>query len=175
MKRIVGLAALAMLTACGGAEQENKAKAPDVGAIAPGQYEVSREVTAFRTMDRAPTPQINTPVGTRSTESICVGAGDQPNGELFGGAGSRCTYESHYLRRGRLNSALVCRRDGLAGELRMTAYGTVSADGFEVDVGTTTYLTGDGDSAFTTRTVGRRTGDCQPAAEPGNAGAAAKQ
>ena len=175
MKRMAGLAVLAILAGCGGAEQQNKAAAVEIGSIAPGQYEVTREVTAFRAMDRAPTPQINTPAGTRSTESICVAAGNEPNGELFAGSGSRCTYENHYLRRGRLNSSLVCRRDGLNGELRMTAYGTVAAEGFDVHVDTTTYLSGDGDAAFTTRTVGRRTGDCQPAAQPGNGSAAAKQ
>jgi outer membrane murein-binding lipoprotein Lpp len=175
MKLMVGLAALAMLAGCGEAEKE-KAKASEVSAIAPGLYQVTREVTAFRQTDRAPTPQINTPAGTRSTDSICVAAGAEPNGELFAGAGSTCTYDNHYLRRGRLNSSLVCRRDGLGGEIRMTAYGTVAADGFEVNVDTTTYLNGDGDAAFTTRTVGRRTGDCQPGAQqPGNGAGAAKQ
>lgn len=175
MKHILALVPLAMLAACGGgAEQQNKAAA-DVTAIAPGQYEVTREVTAFRATDRAAAPQINTPAGTRSSESICVGAGDQPPAELFAGTGSECTYGNHYLRRGRINSSLTCQREGLNGQIRMTAYGTVTADGFQVDVDTTTYFTGEGDAVFTTRTTGRRTGDCQPAPAAGNGDQAAKQ
>ncbi len=173
MKRFLALVPVVLLSACGGGgEQQNKAAA-EVTAIAPGQYQVTREVTAFRATDRAATPQINTPAGTRTTETICVGPGEQPPGELFAGAGSECTYGNHYLRRGSINSSLTCRREGLNGEIRMTAYGSITADGFQVDVDTTTYFAGEGDAVFTTRTTGRRTGDCQPAPEDGNSSQAA--
>ena len=158
MKQLVALVPVLMLAGCGGGGEE-KAKQEVAANLTPGQRAVTREVTAFRATDNA-TPQINAPVGTRTTESICVAAGDRPPGELFAGAGYQCEYGNYYMRSGRINVSLSCRREGLNGEVRLTTDGSFQAEQFEANVETTTFLTGEGDSLFTQRVTGRRTGDC---------------
>jgi len=157
------LIAVSLLAACGAAPENKAAPAAAAPAPAPGQWELTAEVTRFAKSDQG-TPRINTPVGTRTTENVCVGAGDRLASELFSGGGYRCTYPTYYVRNGRLNLTLNCRRDGLTGDIPMNVTGTFEANGIEYTRNLRTSLISDGDVEIDARVTGRRTGDCTPQA-----------
>jgi hypothetical protein len=167
MRWIVCTTVVIILTACGGAE-ENKA-ATKAASLPTGQWALTAEVTTFTKADQG-TPQIDTPVGTRTTESVCVGAGRPPEA-LFAGAGYDCTYDSFYARNGRMNVTMICRREGLNGSIPTTADGQFQADSLEYTRDMRTALSGDGDVQIRQRVTGRRTGDCTPAPAESNASA----
>jgi hypothetical protein len=159
--RSPALIAVSLLAACGAAP-ENKT-APVAAAPAPGQWELTAEVTRFAKSDQG-TPRINTPVGTRATESVCVGPGDQVSSTLFSGAAYTCTYPTYYVRNGRVNMTLNCRREGLSGDIPMNVNGTFEANSIAYTRNLRTSLATDGDVEVDARVTGRRTGDCTPQA-----------
>jgi hypothetical protein len=163
--RWIACTSLVIVAACGGAAEQNKA-ATKAASIAAGQWELSSEVTAFTKADQGE-PKINTPVGTRATESVCVAAG-RPPAELFAGQGYECRYDNYYARNGRLNATLLCRREGLSGNIPITADGTFEADSLEYARDLRSSLAGDGDVQISTRVTGRRTGECTPEAPDTN-------
>src|SRR5688500_15796007 len=95
MRRIIACTCMMIVAACGSGGTENKT-ATRAAPLAEGQWELTSEVTAFNKADQG-TPQIDTPVGTRATESVCLGAG-RPPPELFAGQGYDCSYDSFYAR-----------------------------------------------------------------------------
>lgn len=158
--RALALIPIVFVAACGEAPAENKAEAV-AASFAPGQWELTSEVTGLRQADRG-SPQINTPAGTRTTQSLCVGADHQVQTAFFAGEGYRCTYGTYYVRNGRVNLTLACTREGLTGNITMAAEGTFQADSVEFRRNLRTILTGDGDVEIDSRVTGRRTGDCTP-------------
>lgn len=158
------LIAVLLLAACGEAPAENKA-GPTAAAPAPGQWELTAEVTRFTKADQG-APLINTPVGTRTTENVCVGAGDQLPSALFSGAGYTCTYPAYYVRSGRLNVTLNCRREGLSGNIPLIVEGSFQANSIEYTRNLRTALVTDGDVEIASRVTGRRTGECRPEERP---------
>ena len=167
MRRIACTMVL-ILAACGGGGTEKKA-ATKAASLAAGQWQLTAEVTAFRKADQGP-PQLNTPVGTRTTESVCVGAG-RPPATLFSGADYECRYGNYYARRGRMNVTMLCRREGLTGDIPITSDGTFQADSLEYVRDLRTSLSGSGDVQITSRVTGRRTGECPPEPAGDNASA----
>jgi hypothetical protein len=155
------LASIALLLAAGcGAAPENKAE-PVAAALAPGQWELAAEVTGYR--QTAPgEPKIDTPAGSRTTASLCVAEGHQIPAEFFGGEGYRCRYGDYYARNGRLNVVLTCRRDGLTGDVTMTAEGSFQAGSAEFRRNARTTQPGDGGVTVDGRVTARRTGECRP-------------
>lgn len=169
MRKIVALPLL-FAAACGSTPAEKNEAAPAAAAsIAAGQWELTSEVTSFRTVDQG-APKINTPVGTRATQSICV-SGDRPSDDFFAGDDLTCTDGAYYARNGRLNVTLSCTRQGLDGQIGIGADGNFTADSVTFTRNTRTVLASDGDVEIDTRVTGRRTGDCAPAAEGDNAAA----
>ena len=166
--RWIACTTVVILAACGGAAEQNKA-ATKAATLPTGQWALTAEVTAFTKADQG-TPQIDTPVGTRTTESVCVGAGRPPEA-LFAGAGYDCTYDSFYARNGRMNVTMICRREGLNGSIPTTADGQFQTDSLEYTRDMRTALSGDGDVQIRQRVTGRRTGDCTPAPAESNASA----
>lgn len=162
----------ALVAACGEAPAENKA-APAAAALATGQWELTTEVTRFHQADNG-TPKINTPQGTRTTASVCVGAGEQAPAEFFAGPDFTCTYPTYYARNGRINTTLNCRREGLSGDIPMTISGSFTADSVDYTRNTRSVLTSDGDVEIDARVTGRRTGDCTPAPAGGGNESAAR-
>jgi hypothetical protein len=165
--RFLALIPLLSLAACGGGEAEQNKTAAVAARPAAGQWELTSEVTAFRTTDSG-APKINTPVGTRATESVCVGAGQQVPTAAFSGENYRCNYDNYYVRNGRINVTMQCARDDLEGAVPMTADGTFEENSFEYNRNLRTVLTTDGDVEITTRVTARRTGECAPEPEDGN-------
>jgi len=169
MRSIACIAVVALAGCGGGGGEENKAATSRPANIAAGQYELVSEVTAYRVVDGT-TGQIAAPVGTRTTESVCVGSGRPPT-TLFSGAGYHCQYDNYYVRRGRINVTMACWRDGLSGNIPMIVDGPFTADTIEYVREIRTSLDGPGDVEISAHVNGRRTGDCTPApaeAAPGN-------
>ena len=171
--RTMAFIPLLCLAACGSGETQKNATAPATASgIAAGQWELTTEVTAFRAADAGP-PKINTPVGTRATESVCVD-GDRPPAAFFVGGGYTCGADgTYYVRNGRLNVTSACSRDGFDGSVETMADGTFTADTAEFSREARTLLSGDGDVEVTTRVTGRRTGDCAPGGNGGDNSATA--
>lgn len=169
--RALALVPMLMLAACGSgtAEKNGAAPAATAASIAAGQWELTTEVTAFDAQDDG-TPRINTPVGTRGTETVCVGA-ERPSDAFFTGENFDCGDGSYYVRNGRMNVTLACRREGLTGQIPIAAEGGFTADTVEFNRTVRTILSTDGDVELTQRVTGRRTGDCAPDASGDNAAA----
>ena len=154
---------LLIVAACGGegGTAEKNTTQTKAASVAAGQWELISEVTAFNTVGGG-SPQINTPVGTRTTENVCVGEG-RPPASLFSGEGYECRYDNYYGRRGRMNATLLCSHEGLVGDIPVTADGQFAADTLEYTRDIRTSLAGEGDVQITARVTGRRTGECVPA------------
>lgn len=168
--RLLLLAPLAAIAACGGETQE-KAKAPErAQTMQAGQWQSSVEVTNLRKLDQGE-PRLNLPAGTRLSGGACVGSADgaRPTPELFAGSDfESCRHgENFYMRNGRMISSMSCRRPGV-GEVVVTVNVDFTATGFDGTVEYTTHLPTDGDVHIGARLSGRRTGDCAPGAEGGN-------
>jgi uncharacterized protein DUF3617 len=161
------LASIALLLAagCGGAPAENKAEAIPA-ALAPGQWELTAEVTGYSQTAEG-RPKIDTPAGSRTTASLCVAEGRQIPAAYFGGEGYRCRYGDYYARNGRLNVTLMCRRDGLTGDVTMTAEGSFQAASAEFRRTARTTQPADGGVTVASRVTARRTGECTPDAGEG--------
>lgn len=157
--RFLIIAPLFLATACsGGAGEENKAEEV-AETMQAGQWEVSSEVTAFRSTDKA-TPALKAAVGDKAAAPACIEAGkeDKPPAAMFAGAGYECDYKDKYIRSGRITATLDCERDPLEGHIFMTIEGTYKGDSFEGTSSATSYLSGDGDFAMNSKISGRRTG-----------------
>lgn len=166
MRAIAYLMPLLLVTACGGGgEAETNEAAPAATSITAGQWELTSEVSDFRTVDQGQ-PKIDTPVGTRATSSVCVGADTRPPTSFFAGDGYACEYGAYYVRNGRINVTLACGREGLSGSIPISAEGRITDDGVEFTRTIRTVLASDGDVEITATVTGRRTGDCTPEADP---------
>jgi hypothetical protein len=160
--RALALIALLAVASCGDDPAQNKA-APAVASPSPGQWELTSQVTRFVKADQG-AARIDTPVGTRATQSLCVAPGARMPSELFSGEGFTCSYATYYVRNGHASATLNCRRAGLSGDIPMTVDGTFEADRISLHRNLRTVLAGDGDVQIEADVTGRRTGACTPAA-----------
>ncbi|HEX8222187.1 MAG TPA: DUF3617 family protein [Allosphingosinicella sp.] len=162
---------LCLAAACSGGGEEKKSEEA-AAAMQAGQWEISSEVTAFRSTDKA-TPALKAAVGDKATGPACIEAGKEakPPAAIFGGAGYECDYKDSYIRAGRITATLDCERDALEGKIFMTIQGTYKGDSFEGTSTATSYLSGEGDFAMDSKISGRRTGPtcAAPAEEKGKA------
>ena len=162
--RVLALFGLLIVAGCGETAGTKNEAAPKAANVEPGQWALTSEVTSFERADEGE-PKINTPVGTRTTENVCVGTGDRLPVELFSGPGYDCDYANYYVRNGRVNVTLNCRREGLSGQIGITVDGRVTEEGLDFSRGVQTSLYSDGDVTIESRVTGRRTGECaDPAA-----------
>jgi hypothetical protein len=170
--RAFAFAPLLVLAACSGGEGGEQKKVEEAPvAIEAGQWETAFEVASIRSVDKT-TPALKAEVGNKETGKSCIAEADraEPPPELFAGAGYDCDYKTSYIKNGRINASLSCKRSGVSGEFLMSVSGSYTKDAFEGTVGTTTYLPGDGDFEMTRKISGRRTGPtCTP-----DAGASSK-
>ncbi len=85
--------------------------------------------------------------------------------ELFAGTGYSCTYQNSYIKDGMINANIQCTRPELKGTVNMSVSGTYTADSFEAEVDTNSYLAGPGNFRMSRKVKGKLTpGACQPAA-----------
>lgn len=171
--RSLALLPLLILAACsdGGdqaaADAKAKAEARKNLQLAAGQWQIATEVTRLTEQDAGP-PAINTPVGSKHEENVCVaeGEGRKPNPVLFAGHQDyQCEYMNLYMSSGTINAQINCRREGLSGEIRMTIDGTYTADTITAEQSVSTFLSGNGDVTLQSRLTGRHTGPTCAAAE----------
>jgi hypothetical protein len=165
MRNLTILAACS-LAACSGGEEEKKVEV-QAATMEAGQWQTEHEVTAHRSTDKTE-PALKAAVGDKETGSACIVAASEatPPPALFAGSGYTCTYKDSYIRGGRINASLTCKRAGLSGEIMMSVDGTYTGTSFNGTVSTSTYLVTDGDFASTRKVSGRKTGPTCAAEEP---------
>ena len=153
------LASLCLVAACSGGGEEKKAEDSAAAPAPPGagQWETNFETTAFRSTD-GKTPVLKAAVGDKVTGAACVAAGEEskPAPALLVGEGYDCNYTTSYIKNGRVNAQLNCRREGISGDIPMSVSGTSTADSFEGTVDTNSSLSGDGDFAMTRKVTAKR-------------------
>jgi hypothetical protein len=173
---------LAVAACSGGDEANNQAAAPET--MPAGTWQTSFEVTKFDSADKG-TPALKAKVGDKEQGSACIPASRsvEATPELFAGAGYSCTYQTSYIKQGMINANIQCTRPELKGTINMSVSGSYTADSFEAEVETNSYLAGPGNFRMTRKVKGKLTpGACQPAAagadgnaSAGNASAGAKE
>jgi hypothetical protein len=160
---------LCLAAACSGGGEEKKAEEA-ADAMQAGQWEISSEVSDFRSTDKA-TPALKAVAGDKSAAPACIEAGkeDKPPAEMFAGVGYECDYKDRYISGGRINLSLECEREALEGKVMVSVQGTYKGDSFEGISTATSFLPGDGDFVMNSKVSGRRTGPAcaAPAAEDG--------
>lgn len=146
-----------LLAACG--EREQTPAEPAVPTAFPaGQWEVTATVESIVSTDKS-TPATSAKVGEKTTRQACV-ADAKALIALFTPEGGDCTSISDYARQGRINTAYKCTVPG--GFTSPMANGRYTADSFEVQLDTSSMLSGAGDYQMRGTAVGRRLGDCPP-------------
>lgn len=163
---------LCLAAACSGGGGEENAAVEAADAMQAGQWEISSEVRDFRSTDKA-TPALKAAVGDKAAAPACIEAGkeDKPPAAMFAGTGYECDYKDRYISGGRINLSLECEREALEGKIMVSVQGTYTGESFEGTAAATSYLSGDGDFAMTSKINGRRTGPAcaaGPAEETGN-------
>jgi hypothetical protein len=161
--RNLAFVTLLVLGACSDAPEQSKAAAPKAAeALQAGQWEVTSEVTRLTKRDQGPA-RIDTPAGTKETESVCIEEAEvkKPDPALFAGAKNSCSYDNIYMAGGRVNASLTCTRDGISdGNLVMMVDGDYQADSFEITRDLGTRLAGAGDVQIVSKVTGRRLAAC---------------
>lgn len=169
MKRILMSFAAASAFALGGCGEEAPAplKTEVAANLAPGEYEVSSEVTKLASADQS-IPATALKVGDKNVTRACVAPDGSPDQAMFVDAGDSCMSDSTYVRSGRLSIQYQCSRPG-KGKVFPAADGNFTADGFEAVVTVSTTFAGDGDYSLTRRLTAKRVGACPAAgaATPG--------
>jgi hypothetical protein len=155
---------LAALAACSDSAGENKAEPVAAASIEGGFWEVTHEVTSMKPTDNAPTPAVKVTAGDKATSNVCVGEADrnQPAPALFAGEGYECEYRNSYIKSGRINASLSCKREGVSGEIVMSVEGSYTGTTLDATVNSTSYLPGTGDFEMATKVTGRHVGACPP-------------
>jgi hypothetical protein len=167
---------LCLAAACSGGGEEKKAEEAADGLQA-GQWEISSEVSDFRSTEKA-TPSLKAAAGDKSAAPACVEAGkeDKPPAAMFAGVGYECDYKDKYISGGRINLSLECEREALDGKIMVSVQGTYKGDSLEGVSTATSFLPGDGDFVMSSKITGRRTGPvcAAPAPEDGKGKGKAK-
>jgi len=167
MRALAVIPLLAAAGCGGGPAQNNMTEAAPPAALPGGQWDLTTEVTSFAKTDQGATPRIDTPVGTRGTETICLIGADRPPAQMFTGPGYRCDYGSYYVSGGRISVTANCQREGLTGNVVFSIDGRFGADRLDYNRNVRTLLSGDGDVLLNVRVTGRRSGFCAPATGSG--------
>lgn len=149
---------LCLAAACSSGGEENKA-AETADSMQAGQWEISSEVSDFRSTDKA-TPALKAAAGDKAASPACIEAGkeDKPPAEIFAGVGYECDYKDRYISGGRINVTLECERKALEGKVMVSVQGTYTGESLEGTATATSFLPGDGDFVMNSKVSGRRTG-----------------
>ena len=160
--RRISIAATAVLLAagCSGGTAPPPAETQKA-ALTPGLYEASWTVASVASTDRTE-PATELQQGARGTARGCVREGGAIDPALFAEGKDECTASTSYARGGRLAMQLECRRPGGSGQVMESVNGTTTAQGFQAEVSSTTYLAGAGDYEMIRTVTARRTGECPP-------------
>ena len=169
MRWTMTMAAAAMVSACGGSDQPSGKGSEQVpAALNPGQYEIATVIEELRSTDGTtpatkakPSAEGDQPV----THRACIATDGTVEPVMFSEPGDECRIDNVYARNGRLTMQLACTRPQAPGQVMQSVNGKFTADAFEADVTTATYLTGAGDYTMRRKLAGKRVGDCPASAE----------
>ncbi|MCF2515851.1 DUF3617 domain-containing protein [Sphingomonas sp. G124] len=159
MFKLMPVAGLAMMLMACGSEKPAPAEEEAAAKLSPGLYEVSYEVTSLSSTDKT-TPATKLKVGDKGVIKACVASDNKPAPELLGEEGDKCTIKNSYINYGRMSAQMSCKREGFAGEVMPAMMGSFTADSFEGEVTTMTYLVKDGDYRLVREVKANRVGDC---------------
>lgn len=155
---VITIMAAVALAACSD-DSPKQQPAQQKATLSPGEYEASWTVTELRSTDKTD-PATTLTVGATGSAKACIQDGPVVDMALFAERDDDCTSTNSYSRGGRLNFQMRCTREGDGGSVMQTMTGTSSADGFEGEISTSTYLAGFGDYSMIRSVTGRRIGDC---------------
>lgn len=154
---LAGTAATALAACSEEAPQQNQSQAKAL--LTPGLYQASWTVTSLRSTDKTD-PATKLTVGAAGEAEACIQQGPLIDLELFAEGDDRCTASNSYVRGGRINIQMQCKRPDEPGPVMQTVSGTSTAEGFEGEISTSTYLAGFGDYTMVRTVSGKRVGDC---------------
>lgn len=161
---VAAAVAAVTLAACSeDSPQQNKAQPK--AALTPGLYEASWSVTEIRSTDKTD-PATKLTVGATGKAEACIQEGPVLDLELFAEGDDECKPSNSYVRGGRINIQMQCKRPDELGPVMQTVTGTSTADGFQGEISTSTYLTGFGDYSMRRSVTGKRIGDCPAGDSP---------
>lgn len=170
---VVSAAALLAGSCSEAAPDAAQAEAPAKvsAALSPGQYEARWTVAAVKSTDNS-TPSTALKPGASGTAAGCVSEGGEIDPAIFAEGEDSCTQSSSYVRNGRISVQMSCRRAGKIGSVMQSVDGNSSADSFDAEVSTSTYLDGSGDYHLVRKLTATRVGECRAqGAAPQAAGA----
>lgn len=160
----IAAAIAAVLAGCSDEAAQQQNQATPNAALTPGMYEASWTVSSIRSTDKTD-PATKLEVGATGNTKGCVQEGPVIDMALFAETDDQCTPSTSYTRGGRINIQMQCKRPDEPGPVMQTVSGTSTAEGFEGEISTSTYLVGFGDYSMVRTISGRRVGDC-PAEAP---------
>ena len=163
-RSILAAATTILLAACSEEAPPQKQQPQQRAALAPGEYEASWTVTELRSTDKTD-PATELTVGATGTARGCVAEGPVIDPALLTEGEDECTATSSYARGGRISIQMECRRAGEPGQVMQSVNATSTAETFEGEVSTSTYLSGFGDYSMTRTITGRRLGECPAEAD----------
>ena len=166
---IVAATAAVALGACSDEAPQQNNQAQERQSLTPGLYEASWTVSEVRSTDKTD-PATKLTVGASGDAKGCVEDGPVIDMALFAEGSDKCTPTTSYTRGGRINIQMQCTRPEEAGPVMQTVTGTSTAEGFQGEISTSTYLTGFGDYSMIRTVTGKRVGEC-PADQSGAANA----
>lgn len=152
-------AAAAALAGCSDEAPQQQNQAQQKAALIPGLYEASWTVSELRSTDKTD-PATKLTVGATGKAEACIQEGPLIDLELFAEGDDECRPSNSYVRGGRINIQMQCKRPDEAGPVMQTMTGTSTAEGFQGEISTSTYLTGFGDYSMVRTVSGKRVGDC---------------
>ena len=158
-KLAIFIAPAVLVAACGGeAEQAGNgtADAAVPTAFPVGEWEVTTKVESVASTDQS-TPATSAKVGDTSTRKACI-ADSKALIAMFTPEGGDCSPITDYARQGRINTAYKCSAPG--GFTSPMANGRYTANSFEVQLDTSSRLSGSGDYQMSAKVTGKRLGDC---------------
>lgn len=169
MRLLIGVAAAAALSACGGGDGGgngsgggNAGGGSDV-AMQPGQWEMTATVTRMTVpgMPAGMTPPTPPPSTTRNclTEEEARQASSNFLAQTTG-AGEGCTSENSSMSGGRIQATVQCNRP--EGNVRMTMNGQYTATTIDMTQQVQTSMPGGQNLDMEARIQGRRVGECPP-------------
>lgn len=159
MRGLTILAAVAVTLAACSEDSPQQNRAQPKAALTPGLYEATWTVTEVRSTDKTD-PATKLTVGATGKAEACIQQGPVIDLELFAEGDDECKESNSYVRGGRMNIQMQCSRPGEPGPVMQTMTGTSTANSFQGEISTSTYLTGFGDYTMVRTVTGKRKGDC---------------
>ena len=161
MRALIPAATIAAAVTLAGCSEEpqQQNQTQQKQALTPGLYEARWTVSEIRSTDKTD-PATELTVGATGSARGCVREGPVIDVALFAEGSDKCTPSNSYTRAGRINMQTECKREGESGPVMQTITGTSTADGFEGEISSSTYLSGVGDYSMVRTVTGRRIGEC---------------